>query len=80
MSVLKFIVKIGKKIVHKIEDILDTMAEDALVARGLEADLGLPAGTLEAATKTERPDLSGIDAYLEAIDADDEKRDAASNR
>jgi hypothetical protein len=77
MSILKFFVRIGKKIVHKIEDILDTIAEDNLVARGLEADLGLPAGTLEKATKTERPDLSGIDAYLEAIDADEEKRDAA---
>lgn len=77
MSVIKFFVRIGKKIVHKIENILDDIAEDALVARGLEADLGLPAGTLEKATKTERPDLSGIDAYLEAIDADEEKRNAA---
>jgi hypothetical protein len=77
MSVIKFFVRIGKKIVHKIEDILDDIAEDNLVARGLEADLGLPAGTLEQATKTGRPDLSGIDAYLEAIDADDEKRDVA---
>src|SRR5215211_2512076 len=77
MSIIKFFVKIGKKIAHKIEDVLDTIAEDALVARGLEADLGLPAGTLEQATKTERPDLSGIDAYVEAIDADEAKRDAA---
>src|SRR5215217_913776 len=77
MSIIKFFVRIGKKIVHKIEDILDDIAEDALVARGIEADLGLPAGTLEKATKTERPELSGIDAYLEAIDADEEKRDAA---
>jgi hypothetical protein len=77
VSILKFFVRIGKTIVHKIEDILDDIAEDNLVARGIEADLGLPAGTLEQATKIDRPDLSGIDAYLNAIDADDEKRDVA---
>src|SRR4051794_20518158 len=77
MSVIRFFVRIGKRIVNKIENTLDQIAEDGLVARGLEADLGLPAGTLDKATKVERPDLTGIEAYLDAIDADDEKRDAA---
>jgi hypothetical protein len=75
-SIFHFFVRVGRKIVDKIEGLVDSIADDTLVQRGLEADLGLPPGALDRA-KAARPDVSGIDEYINAVDADAEKLKAA---
>ena len=41
--------------------------------RALEADLGLPPGALDRVKQVKRPDLTGIEDYVQAVDADAEK-------
>jgi hypothetical protein len=70
--VFRAFVFVGRKIVDKIEELIDDIADDTLVQRALEADLGLPAGTLDKG-KLKRPVITGIDEYLNAVDPDPEK-------
>jgi hypothetical protein len=36
-----YLVRAGKAVIDAVEDLLDAIADDTLVQRGLEADLGL---------------------------------------
>jgi hypothetical protein len=69
---VELLVCLARKLIDKIEGLLDDIADDTLVQRGLEADLGLPEGALDNA-KVKRPELTGIDEYINAVDADAEK-------
>jgi hypothetical protein len=66
VSVLKFFVRLGRKVVDKIDKLLDAVADDPVVQRGVEADLGLPPGALNKVKATQRPDLGPIDDYVKA--------------
>ena len=69
---VELLVCIARKLIDAIEGLLDAIADDTLVQRGLEADLGLPEGALDNA-KVKRPELTGIDEYINAVDPDAEK-------
>ena len=69
---VELLVCIARKLIDAIEGLLDAISDDTLVQRGLEADLGLPEGALDNA-KVKRPELTGIDEYINAVDPDAEK-------
>jgi hypothetical protein len=66
------IVRGARAVINAIEDLLDEIADDTLVQRGLEADLGLPQGSLDR-NGAKPPPLTGVDEYIKAVDADAEK-------
>src|SRR5262245_3744300 len=67
-----YLVRAARAVANAIEDTLDEIADDTLVQRGLEADLGLPPGSLDR-KKVKPPPLTGVDEYIKAVDADAEK-------
>src|SRR6478735_12674293 len=67
-----YIVRAALAVVHAIDDLLNDIADDTLVQRGLEADLGLPQGSLDR-NRAKPPPLTGVDEYIKAVDADAEK-------
>ena len=71
-SLCHYIVRGARAVVHAIEDLLDDIADDTLVQRGLEADLGLPQGALDR-KKVKPPPITGVEEYVKAVDADAEK-------
>ena len=71
-----YLVRAGSAVINALEDLLDAIADDTLVQRGLEADLGLKQGALDRVKdkdKAKRPPLTGIDDYIDDVDADAEK-------
>src|SRR4029079_14988054 len=68
-----YIVRAALAVVHAIEDLLDDIADDTLVQRGLEADLGLPEGSLDRKKLPPPPSTDPIQQYVTAVDADAEK-------
>ena len=72
MAIYLLFAFLARKLIDAIEGLMDAIADDTLVQRGLEADLGLPPGSLDKA-KVARPDMSGIDEYISAVDPDAEK-------
>lgn len=76
MNLLKAIVRFIRRVFDEIEELLRKVSDDELVARALEADLGLPPGSLRRSldkAKDKKPDLSGIDQYIGTVDPDQEK-------
>src|SRR5262245_41731818 len=69
-----YIVRAALFVVHRVENLLDEIADDTLVQRGLEADLGLPEGTLDRKKlKSAPPPTTAIEQYVHDVDADAEK-------
>jgi hypothetical protein len=73
-----YLVRAGRAVIRGIEGLLEDIADDTLVQRGLEADLGLPPGALDRVkdkdkNKDKKPDLTGIEDYIDDVDADAEK-------
>ena len=64
---VRALVRFGRKVFDRIERTVDRVADDPLVQRALESDLGLPPGALDKA-KAKRPELTGIDTYVNAAD------------
>ncbi len=71
-SAFNLLVRLVRKIIDEIEKLVKAISDDPLVQRALEADLGLPPGSLDKA-KEKRPDASGIEQYVSAVDPDAEK-------
>lgn len=71
-GVLKALLRFGRLVLDRIETLVEQVSDDPLVQRGLEADLGLPPGALDKA-KAKRPELSGIDEYINDVNPSVEK-------
>jgi hypothetical protein len=77
-SLLNYFVRGARAVVHAIEDLLDDIADDTFVQRGLEADLGLPQGALDR--KKVKPPPITRRGVRQAVDADAEKLRSQSTR
>jgi hypothetical protein len=73
VSCCRAIVRFARKVFDRIEDLAFRASDDPLVQRALEADLGLPPGALDRAKVGKRPELTGIDEYINDVDANAEK-------
>jgi hypothetical protein len=61
---IKGLLRFGRAVFDRIEETMKRVADDPAVQAALEADLGLPPGSLDAA-KEERQPLTGIEEYIE---------------
>lgn len=68
-GIFKIILRFGRRVFDRIERTVEEISDDPLLRSALEADLGLPPGTLnKPEAKAKRPELTGIDQYINAAD------------
>lgn len=73
MGCLRAIVRFARKVFDRIENLVERVSDDPLVQRALEADLGLEPGALDKVNEGKRPELNGIDEYVNDVSASAEK-------